>query len=151
MASYEVAWGTTPGLTDITDFEELINVSIWRAKFKDDALEIGRKYYATVRATNGAGLMSDQLSSDGIVVGKSEYVFDNSSEASFFFDTVSVNDDGTRKDGGVGKTYGTLTVPEGAVEEEVKLRCYSLDEKTLEENKTEEGPVSDPSKTAPKV
>ncbi|XP_022799532.1 uncharacterized protein LOC111337483 [Stylophora pistillata] len=148
--SYEVAWGTAAGLTDITDFEELINATIWRAKFKDDALEIGRKYYATVRATNGAGLLSDELSSNGIVVGKSEYVFDNSSKASFFFDTVSVNDDGSRKDGGVGKTYGTLSVPEGAVEEEVKLRCYSLDEKTLEGNKSEEGPVSDPKRTAPK-
>ena len=104
-----------------------------------------------MRATNGAGLLSDHLSSNGIVVGKSEYVFDDSSKASFFFDTVNVNDDGSRKDGGVGKTYGTLSVPEGAVEEEVKLRCYSLDEKTLEENTTEEGPVSDPKRTAPKV
>lgn len=104
-----------------------------------------------MRATNDAGLLSDHLSSNGIVVGKSEYVFDNSSKASFFFDTVNVNDDGSRKDGGVGKTYGTLSVPEGAVEEEVKLRCYSLDEKTLEENTTEEGPVSDPKRTAPKV
>lgn len=85
------------------------------------------------------------------MVGKSEFVFDNSTEASFFFDTVNVHDNGTRKDGGVGQTYGTLTVPEGAVEEEVKLRCYSLDQKTLNENETKEGPVSDPSKTKPKV
>ncbi|KAL9987460.1 hypothetical protein ACROYT_G001773 [Oculina patagonica] len=150
VTSYEVAWGTEPGLVDITDFEEVINITVWRAKLKDGALEVGKKYYATVRATNGAGLLSDWLSSNGIVVGKSEYVFDNSTEASFFFDTVNVYDNGTRKDGGVGQTYGTLTVPEGAVEEEVKLRCYSLDEKILNENKSEEGPVSDPSKTKPK-
>ncbi|KAJ7366000.1 hypothetical protein OS493_002742 [Desmophyllum pertusum] len=150
VASYEVAWGTGPDLVDITDFEEIINTTIWRAKVKDGVLEIGKKYYATVQATNGAGLLSDRLSSDGIVVGKSEYVFDNSSTASFFFDTVNVNDNGTRKDGGVGKTYGTLSVPEGAVEEEVKLRCYSLDEKMLNENKTEEGTVSNPIKTKPK-
>lgn len=62
-----------------------------------------------------------------------------------------MNDNGTRKDGGVGQTYGTLDVPKGAVEDEVKLRCYSLDEKALDENKTEEGPVSNPSKTKPKV
>ena len=151
MTSYEVAWGTGPGLGDVKDFEEVINITVWRAKVTDGALEVGKKYYATVRATNGAGLLSDWLSSNGIVVGKSEYVFDNLTKASFFFDTVNVNDNGTRKDGGVGQTYGTLTVPEGAVEEEVKLRCYSLDEKTLEGNKTEEGPVSNPSKTKPKV
>ena len=151
VTSYEVAWGTGPHLVDVSDFEEVINTTIWRVKVKDGALEVGRRYYATVRATNGAGLLSDWLSSDGIVVGKSEYVFDNSSKASFFFDTVNVNDNGTREDGGVGQTYGTLTVPEGAVEEKVKLRCYSLDEKALNENKTEEGPVSNPSKTKPKV
>ncbi len=151
VTSYEIAWGTGAGLVDVADFEEVINITIWRARIKNDALEIGKKYYATVRATNGAGLLSDWLSSDGIVVGKSEFVFDNSSKASFFFDTVHVNDNGTRKDGGVGQTYGTLTVPEGAVDEEVKLRCYSLDEKTLNENKTEEGPVSNPSYTRPKV
>ncbi|KAL9987468.1 hypothetical protein ACROYT_G001781 [Oculina patagonica] len=150
VTSYEVAWGTGPGLVDVKDFEEVINITVWRAKLKDGALEVGKKYYATVRATNGAGLLSDWLSSNGIVVGKSEYVFDNSTKASFFFDTVNVNDNGTRKDGGVGQTFGTLTVPEGAVEEEVKLRCYSLDEKTLNGNKTEEGPVSNPSKTKPK-
>ena len=151
MTSYEVAWGTAPDLVDISDFEEVINTTVWRAKLKDSALEVGKKYYATVRATNGAKLLSERLSSDGIIVGKSEYLFDNSSTASFFFDTVNVNDDGTREDGGVGQTYGTLRVPEGAVKEEVKLRCYSLDEKTLSTNKTEEGPISNPAKTKPKV
>lgn len=151
MTSYEVAWGTAPGFADISDFEEVINTTVWRAKLKDGALEVGKKYYATVKATNGAGLLSERLSSDGIIVGKSEYIFDNSSTASFFFDTVNVNDDGTREDGGVGQTYGTLMVPEGAVQEEVKLRCYSLDEKTLSTNKTEEGPVSNPARTKPKV
>ena len=151
VTSYEVAWGTGPNLVDIADFEEVINTTIWRARLKDGALEVGKRYFATVRATNGAGLLSDWLSSNGIVVGKTEYTFDNSSKASFFFDTVNVNDDGTRKDGGVGQTYGTLTVPEGAVKEKVKLRCYSLDEKTLNENKTKEGPVSNPSITRPKV
>lgn len=151
VTSYEVAWGTAAGLVDVADLEEVINITVWRARVKDGALEIGKKYYATVRATNGAGLLSDPLSSNGIVVGKSEFVFDNSSTASFFFDTVSMNDNGTRKDGGVGQTYGTLTVPKGAVEDEVKLRCYSLDEMMLNENKTEEGPVSNPSYTKPKV
>ena len=151
VTSYEVAWGTAPGLTDVKDFEEVTNTTIWLAKFKDNALEVGKKYYATVRATNGAGLLSDRLSSNGIVVGKSEYTFDNKSSAEFFFDTVNVNENGSRKDGGVGKTYGTLTVPEGAVKGEVKLRSYSLDEKTMDQNKTEEGPVSNPKFTKPKV
>lgn len=146
-----MAWGTGPDLVDVSDFEEVINITVWRAQLKDRALEAGKKYFATVRATNGAGLQSDRLSSDGIIVGKSEYVFDNSTTASFFFDTVNVNDDGTRKDGGVGQTYGTLSVPKGAVNEEVKLRCYSLDEKTLSTNVTEEGPVSNPTNTKPKV
>ncbi|KAJ7389337.1 hypothetical protein OS493_032194 [Desmophyllum pertusum] len=132
------------------DFEEVTNTTIWLAKFKENTLEIGNKYYATVRATNGAGLLSDRLSSNGIVVGKSEYLFDNSSTAEFFFDTVNVNENGSRKDGGVGKTYGTLTVPEGAVDGEVKLRSYSLDDKMMDKNKTEEGPVSNPKYTRPK-
>lgn len=151
VPSYEVAWGTGPNVGDVSDFEEVINTTVWRTNLKDGALEVGKRYYATVRATNGAGLLSDWLSSDGIVVGKSEYIFDNSTKASFFFDTVNVYDNGTRKDGGVGQTYGTLSVPEGAVEEEVKLRCYSLDEKMLSEKKTEEGPVGDPTRTKPKV
>ena len=151
MTSYEVAWGTAPGSTDIKEFEEVTNTTIWLAKFKDNALGVGNKYYATVRATNGAGLLSEKLSSNGIVVGKSEYIFDNASTAEFFFDTVNVKEDGSRKDGGVGKTYGTLTVPEGAVEEQVKLRSYSLDEKTMDTNQTEEGPVSNPKYTRPKV
>ena len=151
MTSYEIAWGTWPNLTDISDFEEVINTTVWRAKLKDSTLEKGKKYYATVRATNGAGLLSQRLSSNGIIVGKTEFIFDNSSTGSFFFDTVNVNDDGTRKDEGVGQTYGTLTVPEGAVKDEVKLRCFSLDQNTLSKNKTEEGPVSNPTKTKPKV
>ena len=47
-----------------------------------------------------------------------------------FFDTLNVNDEnGSRKDGGVRETFGTLTVPDGAVKGEVKLRSYSLDER----------------------
>ena len=151
MTSYEIAWGTAPGLSDVKNFEEVTNTTIWFAKFKDNALGIGEKYFATVRATNEAGLLSEKLSSNGIVVGKSEYVFDNESSASFFFDTVNVNEDGSRKDGGVGKTYGTLSVPQGAVEGEVKLRSFSLDDDTLNQNETEEGPVSNPEVTKPKV
>ena len=151
VTSYEVAWGTAPNLTDIKDFEEIKNTTIWFAKFKDEGLQKEKKYYASVRATNGAGLLSERLSSNGIVVGKSEYIFDNKTSASFFFDTVNVNVDGSREDGGVGKTYGTLDVPSGAVEGEVKLRCYSLDEKALEKNVSEEGPISNPNRTHPKV
>ena len=151
VTSYEVAWGTAPGKTDVKDFEEVTNTTIWLAKFKDNALGKGNKYFSTVRATNGAGLLSDKLSSNGIVVGKSEYVFDNKSSASFFFDTVNMNENGSRKDGGVGQTYGTLTVPQGAVEGQVKLRSYSLDNNELTKNKTEEGPVSNPKDTKPKV
>ena len=151
VTSYEVAWGTGPNLTDISDYEEIINSTVWRAKLKDDALEIGKRYFATVRATNGAGLLSERLSSDGVVVGKTEFTFENSSKGSFFFDTVNINDDGTLKDGGVGQTYGTMTVPEGAVKERVKLRCYRLDDETMSNNETEEGPVSNPATTKPKV
>ena len=151
VTSYEVAWGTGPNLTDISDSEEVINTTVWRAKLDDAVLEIGKKYYATVRATNGAGLLSEKLSSNGIVVGKTEFTFENSSKGSFFFDTVNVKDDGTRKDEGVGQTYGTMTIPEGAVKEKVKLRCYRLDDEAISNNNSEDGPVSDPAKTKPKV
>ena len=151
VTSYEVAWGTGPNLTDISDYEEIINTTVWRAKLKDAALEIRKRYYATVRATNGAGLLSERLSSDGVIVGKTEFTFENSSKGSFFFDTVNVNDDGKRNDGGVGQTYGTMTVPEGSVKERVTLRCYRLDDETISKNETEEGPVVNPADTKPKV
>ena len=151
VTSYEAAWGTKPGFTDVKEFEEVGNTTVWFAKSTDNALETGKTYYATVRATNAAGLLSKPLSSDGIMVGKTEFCFDNKSSGSFFFDTVNVNTDGTRKDKGLGKTYGTLAVPEGAVNDEVKLRCYRVDEKSLATNKTEDGPVSNPKYTKPKV
>jgi hypothetical protein len=146
-----VAWGTAPGLIDVKEFEEIGNTTTWFAKFKDNALEKKKKYFATVRASNKAGLLSEPMSSDGIIVGKSEYIFDKNASASFFFDTVNVKTDGTREDGGVGKTYGTLDVPVGAVDGEIKLQCYSLDNKTLASNKSEDGPVSNPTVTKPKV
>lgn len=146
-----MAWGTAPNLTDVKDYEEIGNATIWFAQFKDNTLKKEKKYFATVRASNKAGLLSDPMSSDGITVGKSEYVFDKNTSASFFFDTVNMNVDGSRKDGGVGKTYGTLDVPEGAVDGEIKLKCYSLDKKNLESNKSEDGPVSNPEITKPKV
>ena len=152
VVSYEVAWGTAPNMTDVKDFEEIGNTTIWFAKFKEGALEAGVKYYASVRATNGAGLVSEISTTNGIVVGKSEFVFDNKTSASFFFDTVNVDVSGSREDGGVGKTYGTLDVPEGAVSGEIKLRSYSLEEAALKSNVSEEGtPLSNPSKTHPKV
>ena len=151
MTSYEAAWGTAPGLTDVKEFEEVTNTTIWLAKLKDNALGVGNKYYATVRATNGAGLLSERMSSNGIVIGKSEYIFDNVSTAQFLFDTVNVKEDGSRKDRGVGKTYGTLTVPAGVVKEKVKLISYRLDENTMDKNNTKEGPVSNPKYTKPKV
>ena len=42
VTSYEVAWGTGPNLVDVSDFEEIINNTIWRAKLKDGALEGGK-------------------------------------------------------------------------------------------------------------
>ena len=146
-----MAWGTAPNLIDMKIFEEVENTTIWFAKFEDGTLKKGNRYYASARAINGAGLLSEILSSNGVVVGKSEYIFDNKTAASFFFDTVNVNVNGTREDGGVGKTYGTLDVPEGAFQEEMKLRCYSLDEEAQSKNASDEGPISNPTKTAPKV
>lgn len=43
VTSYEVAWGSGPGLVDVSDFEEVINTTIWRAKVKEGALEKGKK------------------------------------------------------------------------------------------------------------
>ena len=96
VSSYEVAWGTTPGGVDVSDYEEIGNTTIWFTKLEKAPTEEGAKnIFATVRAINGAGLLSELLSSNGIIVGKSEYLFDNTSvSASFFFDTVDVNPDG---------------------------------------------------------
>ncbi|XP_031557393.1 uncharacterized protein LOC116294015 [Actinia tenebrosa] len=150
ISSYEVAWGTAPGLTDIKEYEEIVNTTIWYAKFKNNTLEKKKKYFATVRASNKAGILSEPMSSDGIIVGKSEYTFDKNASASFFFDTVNVKTDGTREDDGVGQTYGTLEVPKGAVDGEVKLQCYTLGDETVASNKSEDGPLSNPSTTKPK-
>lgn len=133
------------------DYEEILNTTVWFSEYKDNELKKGTKYYATVRATNKAGLLSDPMSSNGVQVGKSEYILGKNDSASFFFDAVNANPNGTRRDGGVGETYGTLDVPEGALKDKVKLTCYSLDQNTIKSNSSDVGPVSNPEMTKPKV
>ena len=110
----------------------------------------GRKYYVTVKAINGAGLESEPMTSNGIVVGKTEFVFAKNDSGSFFFDTVNVNSNETKeKDSGIGNTFGTLEVPVGAVEDEVKFQVYSLGEKEMKNGTDDNTAVVDPEVVKP--
>ncbi len=129
MVSYEVGWGSKPGLDDVWEFQEIGNASRWYAKFDDEGLEKGRKFYVTVKAINGAGLESQPITSNGITVGKTEFVFSKNDSGSFFFDTVNIDENETREEPKVGNTFGTVDVPAGAVDDDVKFQVYSLGEK----------------------
>ena len=111
----------------------------------------GHKYYITVKAINAAGLESEPMTSNGIVVGKTEFVFAKNDSGSFFFDTVNVNSNETmEKDSDkVGNTFGTLDVPSGAVEDEVKFQVYSLGKKELKNGTDDNTTVVDPEEMKP--
>ena len=149
MVSYEIGWGTEPGLDDAWEFQEIGNASRWYAKFGEGGLKSGRKLYVTVKAINGAGLESEPMTSNGITVGKTEFIFSKNDSGSFFFDTVNVDLNETREEGEIGNTFGTVDVPVGAVEDVVKFQMYSLGKKELN-NGTDDGTtVVDPEVAKP--
>ena len=141
MVSYEIGWGTSPGLDDVWEFQEVGNASAYYAKSE---FIKGRKYFVTVKAINGAGMESEAVTSNGIIVGKTEFVFSKNDSGSFFFDTVDMTSNGSREDSDVGDTFGTLDVPPGAVEDEVKFQVYSLGEKDLKNGTDDNTTVVDP-------
>lgn len=149
VVSYEVGWGSAPGLDDVWEFQEIGNALAWYAKFTHGDLVKGKRYYVTVRAINGAGLESEAMSSNGIIVGKTEFFFSKNDSGSFFFDTVNVNANESMEDSSIGNTFGTLSVPSGAVDEEVKFRCYSLSEKDLKNGTVDNTSVVDPEVVKP--
>ena len=88
--------------------------------------------------------------SNGITVGKTEFVFSKNYSGSFFFDTVNVDTDVTRKDTAeIGNTFGTVDIPKGAVEDEVKFQMYSLGEKELKNGTEDSTSVVDPEVAKP--
>ena len=145
IVSYEIAWGSQPGQDDIWEFQEIGNAEAYFAKFKHGFLVKGRRYYITVKAINAAGLESEQVTSNGIIVGKTEFVFTKNDSGSFFFDTMNVNaNESKEKDSGVESTYGTVEVPAGAVPSEVKFEVYSLSERELKNATDDHTTVVDP-------
>ena len=85
------------------------------------------------------------MTSNGIVVGKTEFVFAKNDSGSFFFDTVNVNSNETKEKGsGIGNTFGTLDVPSGAVEDEVKFQVYSLGDQEFKDGTDDNTTVVDP-------
>ena len=85
------------------------------------------------------------MTSNGIVVGKTEFVFAKNDSGSFFFDTVNVNSNETKEKGsGIGNTFGTLDVPSGAVEDEVKFQVYSLGDQEFKNGTDDNTTVVDP-------
>ena len=144
--SYEIGWGSKPGLDDVWEFQEIGNASRWYAKFDDGRLKKGRKFYVTVKAINGAGLECEPMTSNGITVGKTEFVFSKNDSGLFFFDTTNIALNGTRKT--VGDTFGTVYLPPGAVDENVKFQVTSLGEKELK-NGTDGNTTVDPKVVKP--
>ena len=149
MVSYEIGWGSEPGLDDVWEFQELGNASRWYAKFGNGGLEKGRKFYVTVKAINGAGLESEPMTSNGITVGKTEFIFSKNDSGSFFFDTVNVDSNATMEDTEVGNTFGTVDVPTGAVDDNVKFQVYSLGDKEFKNGTDDSTTVVDPEVVKP--
>lgn len=147
VVSYEIGWGSKPGLDDVWEFQEIGNASRWYAKFDDGGLEKGRKFYVTVKAINGAGLESEAMTSNGITVGKTEFIFSKNDSGSFFFDTTNIDSNATKKN--VGDTFGTIDVPSGAVDEDVKFQIYSLGENELKNGTDDNTTVVDPKVVKP--
>jgi hypothetical protein len=139
-----VGWGSEPGLDDVWEFQEIGNASKWYGKFNDGGLEKGRKFYVTVIAINGAGLESEPMTSNGITVGRTEFIFTKSDSGSFFFDTVNLGENETREDTEVGSTFGTVDVPAGAVDDDVKFQVYSLGGEELKNRTDDNTTVVDP-------
>ena len=82
ITSYSVSFGTEPGLTDMMEWTPVgLNESF---VLMDVELQSGQRYYACVVATNGAGLFSEPVCSDGFVYDDSPpsmaYVFDGLDE-----------------------------------------------------------------------
>ena len=144
VVSYEIGWGSEPGLDDVWEFQEIGNASRWYGKFGDEGLEKGRKFYVTVKAINGAGLESEPMTSNGITVGKTEFVFARNDSGSFFFDTVNVDENETREDTEVGNTFGTVDVPAGAVGDDVKFQMYSVGDKEFKNGTDDNTTIVDP-------
>ena len=145
--SYEIGWGSKSGLDDVWEFQEIGNASRWYAKFDDGRLKKGDKLYVTVKAINGAGLESEPMTSNGITVGKTEFIFSKNDSGSFFFDTANIDSNATRKN--VGDTFGTVDVPTGAVDKDVKFQIYSLGEKELKNGTDDNTTVVDPKVVKP--
>ena len=76
IASYRLAFGTSPGGDDAQDFTEvgLVNTAA-SSKLKVSQLTSGQRYYATVIAYNVLGMPSAMVSSDGIIVDYSPPMF----------------------------------------------------------------------------
>ena len=149
MVSYEIGWGSQAGLDDVWEFQEIGNASRWYAKFNDGGLEKERKFYITVRAINGAGLESEPMTSNGIIVGKTEFLFSKNDSGSFFFDTTNIDSTGNREDTEVGNTFGTVDVPSGAVDDDVKFQMYSVGEKEFKKGTDDNTSVVDPEVAKP--
>lgn len=149
IAFYEIGWGSQPGKDDVWEFQEVGNISLWYASFEDGKLKKGQKFFLTVKAYNGAGLESEPLTSNGITVGKSEYVFSKNDSGLFLFNTMNVDANETLEEENVGNTYGSVEVPPGAVEDKVKFQMYSLDEKELKNGTVDDTTVVDPDNRKP--
>jgi hypothetical protein len=103
----------------------------------------------TVKAINGAGLESEPMTSNGITVGKTEFVFSKNDSGSFFFDTVNVDTNATMEDTEIGNTFGTVDVPPGAVGDDVKFQVYSLGDKEFKNGTDDNTTVVDPEVVKP--
>jgi hypothetical protein len=66
IASYDWAIGSTSGGTEVQDWTSVGNVTTSEAS--DLALASGTTYYVSVRAVDGAGNVSDVVTSDGVLV-----------------------------------------------------------------------------------
>jgi Secretion system C-terminal sorting domain len=64
IQNYEYSIGTTAGATDIQTWNPTTNLNFTTASL---SLIVNQQYFVNLRSTNGAGLVSSLLSSDGVV------------------------------------------------------------------------------------
>ena len=122
IMDYVLRFGSTPGAEDFTapftGGNSTFN-GVFAGPFVAQPSE-GAVVYATVYAVNEVGLASDSMSSDGMVVGKSDIVATPGSDTTMLMDTIALTDDNvTTLD--PPTTIASVHMPEGAVDTDTRM------------------------------
>eukprot|EP00937_MAST-01D_sp_MAST-1D-sp2_P004381 g4381.t1 len=155
IVDYEWAIGTSPGATNVMDFESVTTAERF-ARFELELPEFAL-LYVTARATNAAGRRSLEMTSDGIRIGKGEVMLEPEEETVVMFDTVKVGAASDKAEVGVNTSrttnratevpedikagrpvLGALVSPPGAVGNATRLVAGALSDEELTSGKQQD-------------